>query len=59
MAYVPHKREVYHFMHTRTGMRDKSEFTGPYSRLQQLELLNRWNRMGQGEWVYWLEEEGV
>jgi hypothetical protein len=55
---------TYHWKHIPTGNEGTGEFSeelipsfyaNARLRTQALELINQWNRVGRGAWLYWMD----
>ncbi len=46
------KSFTYHWKHLATGIEETREIY-EYSRMNFLEKLNKWNRIGNGRWLYY------
>jgi hypothetical protein len=47
---------TYNWQHTTTKTRGRDKFSSPISKYAALSLMNTWNRTGNGDWLYWIDE---
>lgn len=54
----------YHWLHVKSGSKGLRAFGTRYymhgiteslTYFDKLRLVNNWNRLGKGEWIYWME----